>query len=144
MQSAPRPGALETAVCMPPKDATGFNPDRLELSTFASGAAVERAYEAQRRLHHVARNQGRCNGLSWGGEGTWLHNATAPGAKPQHGGSRFCYFVGSDAVIVWTHRKFGQPTHTDLFGVASEGGNDHPGLFNWWRFWHHRIGKILA
>jgi predicted Ser/Thr protein kinase len=144
MQSTPRPGALETAVCMPPKDAATFNPDRLELSVFASGPAVQRAYEAERRLHHVARNQGRCNGLSWGGEGSWLHNPTAPGAKPQHGGSRLCYFAGSDAVIVWTHRKFGQPTHTDLLGIAREGGNDHPGLFSWWRFWHHRIGKILA
>jgi serine/threonine protein kinase len=144
LESAPRSGALETAVCTPPQDATTFYPDRLELSTFASGAAVQRAYEAERRLHHVAPNRGRCNGLSWGGEGIWLHNPTAPGAKPQHGGSRFCYFDGSDAVIVWTHRKFGQPTHTDLLGIAREGGNDHPGLFNWWRFWHHRIGKILA
>ena len=89
-------------------------------------------------------NQGRCNGLTWGGEGVWLHNPSAPGSKPQQGGLRFCYFAGSDAVIVWTHRKLGQPTHTDLLGIAREGGNDHPGLFGWWRFWHHRIGKILS
>jgi hypothetical protein len=82
--------------------------------------------------------------LSWGGEGTWLHNPAAPGAKPKLGGSRFCYFAGNDAVIVWTHRKFGQATHTDVLGIAEEGGSDHPGLFTWWRFWHHRIGKILA
>jgi serine/threonine protein kinase len=143
-QATPRAGALETAVCLPPKNATTFAPDRLEVSTFASGAAVQRAYEAERRSHHVARNQGRCNGLSWGGEGTWLHNPSAPGAKPKRGGSRFCYFAGNDAVIVWTHRKFGQSTHTDLLGIAREGGSDHPGLFGWWRFWHHRIGKILS
>jgi serine/threonine protein kinase len=143
-QAAPRPGALETAVCLQPKDATSFTPDRLELSTYASGAAVQRAYEAERRLHHVPRNQGKCNGLTWGGEGRWLHNASAPGATPKPGGSRFCYFAGNDAVIVWTHRKFGQSTHTDLLGIAREGGSDHPGLYGWWRFWHHRIGKTLA
>jgi predicted Ser/Thr protein kinase len=143
-QATPRAGALETAVCLPPKDATTFTPDRLELSTFASGAGVQRAYEAERRRHHVSRNQGTCNGLSWGGEGTWLHNPASPGAKAKLGGSRFCYFAGNDAVIVWTHRKFGQATHTDVLGIAREGGSDHPGLFGWWRFWHHRIGKILA
>jgi serine/threonine protein kinase len=142
--STPRAGALETAVCLPPSDATTFTPDRLELSTFGSGAAVQRAYEAERRRHNVQPNQGKCNGTSWGGEGQWLHNPASPGAPPQHGGSRFCYFDGTDVVIVWTHRKFGQPTHTDLFGIAREGGNDHPGLFGWWRFWHHRIGKVLA
>jgi serine/threonine protein kinase len=144
MQPTPRAGALETAVCLPPEHPTTFTPDRLELSAFASGAAVQRAYEAERRRHHVARNQGTCNGLSWGGEGAWLHNPAAPGAKAKHGGSRFCYFAGNDAVIVWTHRKFGQATHIDILGIAREGGSDHPGLFNWWRFWHHRIGKIFA
>ena len=142
--NTPRAGAVETATCLPPQGATTFNPDRLELSTFGSGAAVQRAYESERRRHHVARNQGRCTGLSWGGEGIWLHNPAAPGTKPKPGGSRFCYFAGNDVVIVWTHRKFGQATHTDLLGIASEGGSDHPGLYGWWRFWHHRIGKILA
>jgi serine/threonine-protein kinase len=144
MRATPRAGALQTAVCVPPKNPTSFSPDRLELSTYSSGAGVQRAYEAERRAHHVARNQGSCNGLSWGGEGIWLHNPAAPGAKPKQGGSRFCYFAGNDAVIVWTHRKFGQATHTDVLGIAEEGGSDHPGLFTWWRFWHHRIGKILA
>jgi serine/threonine protein kinase len=141
---AKRPGAVESAVCLPPKDATTFTPDRLELSTFASGAAVQRAYEAERRSHSVKRNFGACNGLSWGGEGAWLHNPSAPGAPPKPGGSRFCYFQGDNVVIVWTHRKFKQATHTDLLGIAVEGGSDHPGLYGWWRFWHHRIGKILA
>jgi serine/threonine protein kinase len=142
-QATPRVGAIETAVCTQPTSATTFTPDRLELSTYGSGAAVQSAYEALRRSHHVARNHGRCTGLSWGGEGTWLHNPSSPGAKPAVGGSRFCYFDGSDVVIVWTHRKFGQPTHTDLLAVAREGGSDHPGLYGWWRFWHHRIGKVL-
>ena len=139
-----RPGAVASAVCLQPKGATSFTPDRLELSTFASGAAVQSAYESERRKHHVARNFGRCNGLSWGGEGTWLHNPSAPGATAKPGGSRFCYFDGNKAVIVWTHRKFGQDSHTDLLGIAVEGDSDHPGLFGWWRFWHHRIGKVLA
>ncbi len=143
-QSTPRAGALETAVCLPPKDATIFTPDRLEVSTFASGAAVQRAYEAERRRHDVARDQGKCNGVSWGGEGRWLHNAASPGAPPKHGGSRFCYFDRNDVVIVWTHRKFGQDTHTDFLGIAREGGTDHPGLYGWWRFWHHRLGKVLG
>jgi predicted Ser/Thr protein kinase len=143
-EQTPRAGAVETAVCLPPKDATTFNPDRLEVSTFASSATVQRAYEAERRRHHVAPNQGACNGVSWGGDGRWLHNPASPGAPPKHGGSRFCYFDGNDAVIVWTHRKFGQETHTDLLGIASEGDTDHPGLYGWWRFWHHRLGKVLG
>jgi hypothetical protein len=141
---APRPGAIGTAECPRPAGATTFAPDRLELSTFASGAAVQRAYEAERRRHHVGRDFGRCNGLTWGGEGIWLHNPSAPGTAAKPGGSRFCYFVGNNVVIVWTHRKFGQASHTDLLGIAVEGGSDHPGLYGWWRFWHHRIGKVLA
>jgi serine/threonine protein kinase len=143
-QDTPRPGAVATAACLPPANSTTFTPDRLEISSFASGAAVQRAYESERRRHHVPRNRGRCNGLSWGGEGTWLHNPSAPGSSPKPGGSRFCYFAGNDVVIVWTHRKFGQATHTDILGVAREGGSDHPGLYGWWRFWHHRIGKVIA
>jgi serine/threonine protein kinase len=140
----PLAGALETAVCVPPSNATVFTPDRLEVSTFSSGAAVQRAYETERRRHDVAPNQGKCDGVSWGGEGKWLHNPASAGAPPAHGGSRFCYFDGRDAVIVWTHRKFGQPTHTDFLGIAREGGSDHPGLYGWWRFWHHRLGKVLG
>jgi serine/threonine-protein kinase len=143
-ETTPRSGAVETAVCTQPADATTFTPDRLELSTFASGAAVQSAYEALRRANHVPRNQGRCTGLSWTGEGTWLHNAASPGARPAVGGSRFCYFDGTDVVIVWTHRKFGQTTHTDLLAIAREGGSDHPGLYSWWRFWHHKIGKVFS
>ena len=47
-------------------------------------------------------------------------------------------------MIVWTHEKLGQPDHKDVLLVARVAGSDHPGLFNWWRFWHHRIGKETA
>ena len=72
--------------------------------------------------------------------------ASQPGRpeRPGPGGSRFCYFARKDAVIVWTHGKFGQPTHTDFVGIARKGGSDHTGLFGWWRFWHHRLGKTLG
>jgi hypothetical protein len=143
-QATPRPGAVETAVCLPPKGSTTFTPDRLEISTFATGAAVQAVYEAVRRAHHLPRDKGKCNGLSWGGEGPWSHNPAAPGLPPKLAGERLCYFDGNDAVIVWTHRKFGQPTHTDILAIAREGGSDHPGLFGWWRYWHHRIGKAVA
>ncbi len=126
-QKTPRPGAVETAVCVPPADATSFTPDHLEISTYASGAAVQHAYEAERKLAGVPRNRGRCDGLSWSGEGTWLHNPGTSGAAPKPGGSRFCHFEGNDVVIVWTHRKLGQDTHTDILAVAREGGSDHPG-----------------
>jgi len=78
------------------------------------------------------------DGTSWGGSGPWVH----PGTPPKPGGERFCYFDGDEAVIVWTHKKLGQPTHRDMLAIAREGGTDHAGLFTWWRFWHHRIGKV--
>jgi hypothetical protein len=143
-QDTPRPAAVETAVCVPPANSTSFTPDHLEISTYASGAAVQRAYEAERKLAGVPRNRGRCDGLSWSGEGPWLHNSGSSGAAPKPGGSRFCHFEGNDVVIVWTHRKLGQDSHTDILAVAREGDSDHPGLFGWWRFWHHRIGKVAS
>ena len=77
----------------------------------------------------VAATGGRCDGTFWGGSGSWVHEGTPP--KP--GGDRFCYFDGDDAVMVWTHKKLGQPTHRDM-AVAREGSTDHAALFNWWRF----------
>jgi serine/threonine-protein kinase len=143
-QATPRPGAAATAVCQPPKGATTFAPDRLEISSFASGAAVQRAYASERRRHHVPRNRGTCNGVSWGGEGLWLHNPASPGVRPNPGGSRFCYFGGNDAVIVWTHQSFGHMGDTDILAIARKGGSNHPALYDWWRFWHHRIGEVMA
>jgi len=140
-QNAPRSGSVETVVCLPESGSPIFDPDRLEVSTFANAAALQRAYEAERRRGRVPRGRGRCTGLSWTGEGTWLHNPAAPGSRPKLGGSRVCFFAGNDAVIVWTHRKSGQATHTDILGIARESGSDHAGLYGWWRYWHHRIGK---
>jgi hypothetical protein len=135
-QQVPDIGALETAVCVPQAGAGGFSPDRWQVSTYPNGPAVKSAYEAERRRHRVGVNQGRCTGLSWGGEGPWAHGPGKPG------GRRMCYFDGDDAVIVWTHEKLGQPTHRDILATAREGGSDHAGIFGWWAVSHHVIGKV--
>jgi hypothetical protein len=132
LQAAAVSNALQTAVCVP---ATG-NPDRWELSSFRSGAALDSAFNEILRAHYKGRlNSGRCNQLYWGGEGSWEHGPGRPG------GRFVCYFDGSDAVIVWTHKKLGQSTHRDVLGIAREGGSDHVTLTAWWRPWHHIIGK---
>jgi predicted Ser/Thr protein kinase len=139
----PLPGAVQTAECVPPPlaGAQTFYPDHLELSTFATGAALTKAYDAARTAADVGGEFGRCNGSSWLGEGRWFHAPAAAGQAGKPGGRRFCYFDGNVAVIVWTHEKLGQATHVDFLGVAREKGSDHPDLFNWWRFWTHRIGR---
>ena len=134
----PPAGSTEGAVC-PPAGGTGFSPDRWEISEYPSSASLQAAYEAARDQFGVTqRGAGRCDGASWGGEGPWLHGPDKPG------GNRFCAFDGDDAVIVWTHEKLGQPDHANVLAIAREGGSDHASLFNWWRFWHHRIGKALS
>jgi hypothetical protein len=135
-QQVPDINALETAVCVPEAGSTAFFPDRWQVSTYPNGPALKAAYEADRRRHRVAVDQGRCTGLSWGGEGPWSHGPGKPG------GRRFCYFDGNDAVIVWTHERLGQPTHRDILASAREGGSDHQGLFGWWAVSHHTIGKV--
>ena len=128
--------AVETAVCVERAGAGGgFSPDRWELSIYPSGPAVRAAYDAERRRHNLAVDRGRCNRLTWGGEGAWSHGPGKPG------GRRLCYFDGNDAVIVWTHERLGQPTHRDVLGVAREGGSDHASLTSWWGYAHHLIGK---
>jgi hypothetical protein len=69
------------------------------------------------------------------GETAWEHG---PG---QPGGRLLCYFSGENAIIVWTHRRFDQPTHRDILAMAMEGGSDHARLFGWWNPRHHLIGK---
>ncbi len=128
-------GAVETAVCGPPPGATGFSPDRWQVSTYADGAAMNDAYEAELRREEIAPDQGRCSAISWGGEGPWEHG---PGKA---GGRRLCYFAGNDAVIVWTHARSGQSDHRDILGIAREGGSDHARLAAWWGVQHHLIGK---
>jgi hypothetical protein len=135
-QQVPDINALETAVCVPDAGSSAFFPDRWQVSTYPNGAALKAAYEAERRRHRVVLDQGRCTGLSWGGEGPWSHGPGKPG------GRRLCYFDGNDAVIVWTHERLGQPTHRDILASAREGGSDHQGLFGWWAVSHHTIGKV--
>ncbi|MGH2996109.1 MAG: protein kinase domain-containing protein, partial [Gaiellaceae bacterium] len=135
LEKTPAAGATEGAFCPPPAGATGFSPDRWEIASYPSSQALAKAYGAATQPSGVDPDTGRCSGVTWGGEGAWLHGPDKPG------GRRACFFEGSDAVIVWTHEKLEQPTHQDILVVAREGGSDHAGLFNWWRFWHHRIGK---
>jgi class 3 adenylate cyclase len=132
LQTVPEPTAVETAVCQP---ADGV-PDRWEISMYPDGAALSAAYAGElRRREGIQRDQGKCNAFSWGGERSWLHGPDKPGGRV------FCYFDGTDAVIVWTHGRLGQPTHRDVLAIAREGGSDHAGLTRWWRPWHHVVGK---
>jgi hypothetical protein len=135
-QPVPDIGAVATAVCLPLQGAAGFYPDRWQVSIYPNGTAVRAAYEAERRRQALRPNRGKCNSLSWGGEGPWAHGPAKPG------GRRLCYFDGDDAVIVWTHERRGQPNHRDVLAIAREGGSDHVRLIGWWSFAHHLIGKI--
>jgi class 3 adenylate cyclase len=129
--------AVQSAVCVQPASAgAGFSPDRWEVSIYPSGPALRAAYETERTSHRLAVGQGRCNRLTWGGEGPWSHGPGKPG------GRRLCYFDGNDAVIVWSHERLGQPTHRDVLAVAREGGSDHANLTSWWGYAHHLIGKV--
>jgi hypothetical protein len=134
-QPVPDIAAVATAVCLPPAEATGFYPDRWQVSVYPNGTAVKAAYEAERQRQGLARNSGKCTSLSWGGEGPWAHGPGKPG------GRRLCYFDGNDAVVVWTHERLGQPNHRDVLAIAREGGSDHVRLIGWWSFAHHLIGK---
>jgi len=130
--------AAQSSICAPPLAGCLDGkpcPDRWEISTFATSAALQSAYGKLKKARGIGGNKGQCNGLSWGGEGPWSHGPGKPG------GRRFCYLEHNDAVVVWTHEKLGQPNHVDVLGVASLGGGDHFHLHNWWRFWHHLIGK---
>jgi adenylate/guanylate cyclase family protein len=137
VQPVPDIGAVETAVCVPPTTGeTRFSPDRWQVSIYPDGAAMNETYAAERRRQGIAPDQGKCSALSWGGEGPWAHGPDKPG------GRRLCYFDGDDAVIVWTHGRFEQPSHRDILGIAREGGSDHARLSAWWEVQHHLIGKV--
>ena len=132
VKAVPATGATQSAVCL------GLNgPDEVDLSIYPSAAALSAAYEQDRKAANVGKDFGGCSGTVWGGEGPWVHGPDKPGGK------YFCYFDGNDAVIVWTHEKLGQDTHTDMLGTARVGSSDHAGLFRWWRFWHHQMGKLV-
>ena len=135
-QGVPDIGAVATAVCLPPAGGAGFRPDRWQVSIYPSGAAVQAAYDAERKRQKLGRNSGTCSSLSWGGESAWAHGPGKPG------GRRLCYFDGDDAVIVWSHERLGQANHRDVLGIAREGGSDHVRLIGGWSFAHHLIGKV--
>jgi len=135
VQTVPDPNALETAVCLPAQNTGKFAPDRWQVSLYPDGKTVNAAYDAARADAGVRTNSGTCSRLSWTGETAWEHG---PG---QPGGRLFCYFSGENAIIVWTHRRFDQPTHRDILAMAMEGGSDHARLFRWWNPRHHLIGK---
>jgi serine/threonine-protein kinase len=135
----PSPGAAESATCGPPVDpaqrTAAFYPTSWTIAIYPTSGVLKEAYDALRKEADVGSDFGRCNAVTWGGEGSWLHGPDKPG------GRQFCYFDGNVAVMVWTHEKLGQASHVDTLGVARASGSDHTGLFNWYRFWHHRIGK---
>jgi serine/threonine-protein kinase len=138
LADSPVTGAMETANCAPPADAGGqFYPTSWTLSVYPSSQAMLAAYNNLQTLHKLQNGKGDCNGVSWGGAGPWLHGPGKPG------GRRLCYFQGGHAIIVWTHEKLGQADHIDFLGQAQADDLDHPELFSWWRFWHHRMGKLL-
>ena len=81
-QSVANVNAVETAVCVwPPSARGGFSPDRWEVSIYPSGSALRTAYDAERRAHNLAGGRGRCNRLTWGGEGPWSHGPGKPGRR---------------------------------------------------------------
>jgi serine/threonine protein kinase len=135
---APTQGAALAATCRPPSSTNTFYPNSWEISLFPSTAALHKAYNSLRKDHNIRQNYGRCTGITWGGEYAWKHGPDKPG------GREFCYFDGDFAVIVWTHEKLGQASHIDMLGIARASGSDHSNLYNWYRFWHHRIGKCPA
>jgi hypothetical protein len=142
VSTTPQPGAVQSAVCLPPSNPTAFFPDRLDLSIYPSGAALKKAFKALKESSPASAalvaGKGNCNGLTWNGDGIWNHAATG-----QLGGQRFCYFdANKNAVIVWTHERLNTPSHIDMIGMARIGGRgDQPGLYNWWNFWHEHLGK---
>lgn len=132
LQTVAEQGATQTAVCLP---ADGL-PDRWEISSYPDGQALTAVYDGELRARaQTERDTGKCNAFSWGGEREWLHG---PGRA---GGRVFCYFDGSDAVVVWTHARLDQPTHRDILVKARESGSDHANLTRWWRPWHHLLGR---
>ena len=119
-------GASGVDSCVFPPSVGGA--EKAQFTKFPTAAATSRAYEKERALAHLVRDKGACNGISWGGEEEWLHG---PG---EVGGRRFCYFKNGSSFIVWTVDE------ARLLATASRSDLDHPQLFNWWRFWHHRVG----
>jgi serine/threonine protein kinase len=142
VSTKPQPGAVESAVCLPPSNPTAFFPDRLDLSIYPSGSALKTAFSALKaadpKSAALVAGKGKCTGVRWNGDGTWRHADTGG-----LGGQRYCYFdANHDAVIAWTHERLDSTSHIDMLAVARVGGRgNQPGLFNWWNFWHEHLGK---
>jgi hypothetical protein len=140
-KASPEFGAALTDTCEAGATGGANRPSSWTMSLFPTDDAALKAYGSIRKSADVGQNFGTCTGIDWGGEGSWLHNATGTSAVRKPGGRRFCYFDGNVAVIVWVHEKLGQETHIPLIVAARRGGSDHTSLFNWFQFWHHRLGK---
>ena len=142
VSSTPQPGAVESAICLPPANGAVFFPDRLDLSIYPNAAAQKKAFEELRASDPISAalvaGKGNCNNVIWNGFGIWRH-----ALDNKLGGQRYCYIDAKhDTVIVWTHDRRDTPSHLDFIGVARVGGRGNgPSLFNWWRFWHERLGK---
>ena len=103
--------------------------------------APGRVRRRPRRGAQGSRNGGRCDGTYWGGAGPWVHEGTPP--KP-----------GGAQVLLLRRRRRGHrldaraarpgepPRHPRRSRARAD--TDHAALFNWWRFWHHRIGKVAS
>jgi hypothetical protein len=135
---------MQSAVCTPPASSARrtlrFYPDRWEVSIFPNATALHSAYAALRQQSDAGRDFGKCNSVTWGGEGAWSH-APGMGMSMENAEGRFfCYFAGNVAVIVWTNEKVGQASHVDMLAFARVAGSNRPALFKWWRFWHHQVG----
>ena len=78
LQTVAEPSAIQTAVCLP----AGGVPDRWDISSYPSGAALRAAYEGElRNRPDTQRDTGKCNAFSWGGEREWLHGPDKPGGR---------------------------------------------------------------
>jgi hypothetical protein len=142
VSSTPQPGAVESAICLPPANSAVFFPDRLDLAIYPDAAARKKAFEELRASDPASAalvaGKGDCNSNRWNGFGIWRHALDG-----KLGGQRYCYVDAKhDTVIVWTHDRRETPSHLDFIGVARVGGRGNgPSLFNWWRFWHEHLGK---
>ncbi len=142
VSSTPQPGAVESAICLPPSSSAVFFPDRLDLSIYPDAAARKKAFDELRASDPASAalvaGKGDCNSNRWNGFGIWRH-----ALDNKLGGQRYCYVDAKhDTVIVWTHDRRDTPSHLDFIGVARVGGRGNgSSLFNWWRFWHEHLGK---
>ncbi len=129
--NTPSKGAVETDSCTPPDNSPTSYPDEFSLSFYATGAALETAYEKAKSSVKI----GNCGATP--GEKTWLHVATG-----KRGGRRLCGSdKAGDAVIVWTHEKLGSPDHFDMLGSARAAGRGSNLFRSWWNAVNDDVGK---